>query len=200
MFDPAPSATAAAGKRIQIRNKYILSPVKSGLMVIDQRRAHERIIYEKMMLSMENHQALAQNSLFPETVKLNAGDYQVCLDMMKDLEQWGFDIRDFGNQSVVIHGMPAEINVSGKGAVDTLEMMIEQFKSLKGELDMGIPEKIARSTAQSSAISYGQQLSELEMQELTDQLFACENPNYTPSGKLIVRIMDLDELDKQFKV
>jgi DNA mismatch repair protein MutL len=200
MFDPAPSATAAAGKRIQIRNKYILSPVKSGLMVIDQRRAHERIIYEKMMLAMENHQALAQHSLFPETVKLNAGDYQVCLDMMKDLEQWGFDIRDFGNQSVVIHGMPAEINVSGKGAVDTLEMMIEQFKSLKGELDMGIPEKIARSTAQSSAISYGQQLSELEMQELTDQLFACENPNYTPSGKLIVRIMDLDELDKQFKV
>lgn len=200
MFDPAPSTTAAGGKRIQIRNKYILLPVKSGLMVIDQRRAHERIIYEKMMLTMENHQALAQHSLFPETVKLNAGDYQVCLEMMKDLEQWGFDIRDFGNQSVVIHGMPAEINVSGKGAVDTLEMMIEQFKSLKGELDMGIPEKIARSTAQSSAISYGQQLSEQEMQELTDHLFACENPNYTPSGKLIVRIMDLDELDKQFKV
>ena len=199
MFDPAPQASATAGKRIQIRNKYILSPVKSGLMIIDQRRAHERIIYEKMMQSLENHQPLAQQSLFPETVKLNAGDYQVCLDMMKDLEHWGFDIRDFGGESVVIHGMPSEVNVSGKGAVETLEMMIEQYKSLKGELDMAIPEKIARSTARSSAISYGQHLSDQEMQELTDQLFACENPNYTPSGKLIVRIMDVDELDNQFK-
>lgn len=200
MFEPAPSASATNGKRIQIRNKYILSPVKSGLMIIDQRRAHERIIYDKMMQAMENHQPLAQQSLFPETVKLNAADYQVCLDMMKDLEHLGFDIRDFGGESVVIHGMPAEMNVSGKGAVETLEMMIEQFKTLKGELEMAFPERIARSTARSSAISYGQQLSDQEMQELTDQLFACENPNYSPSGKLIVRIMDLDELDNQFKV
>ncbi len=199
MFDPAPSAAPKMGKRIQIRNKYILSPVKSGLMIIDQRRAHERIIYEKMMQSMENHQPLAQQSLFPETVKLNTGDYQVCLDMMKDLEHWGFDIRDFGNQSVVIHGMPSELNISGKGGVETLEMMIEQFKSLKGELNMEISEKIARSAARSSAISYGLQLADQEMQELTDQLFACDNPNYTPSGKLIVKILDLDELDNQFK-
>ncbi len=200
MFDPAPAGAAAVGKRIQVRNKYILSPVKSGLMIIDQRKAHERIIYEKMMHSLENHQPLAQQSLFPETIKLNSGDYQVCLDMMKDLEQLGFDIRDFGGESVVIHGIPSEISVSGKGAVEILEMMIEQYKSLKGELDMAIPERIARSTARSSAISYGQQLSDQEMQELTDQLFACENPNYTPSGKLIVRIMDVEELDNQFKV
>jgi len=199
MFDPAPGNGSVAGKHLQIKNKYILSPVKSGLMVIDQRRAHERIIYDKMMRSLQQHQPLAQQSLFPETVKLNAGDYQVCLDMIKDLEQWGFDIRDFGNQSVVIHGMPSEINVTGRGGVETLEMMIEQYKSLKGEIDMGIQEKIARSTARSSAISYRQQLSELEMNEITDQLFACENPNYTPSGKLIVRIMDVDELDNQFK-
>lgn len=199
VFDPTPSAGAIVGKHIQIRNKYILSPVKSGLMMINQRRAHERIIYEKMMASLENHQPLAQQSLFPETIKLNAGDYQVCLDMMKDLEKWGFDIRDFGGQSVVIHGMPSEINVSGKGAVDTLEMMIEQYKTLKGELNLGMQEKIAQSTARSSAINYGQQLSEQEMHELTDTLFACENPNYTPSGKLIVKIIDVDELDNQFK-
>ena len=154
----------------------------------------------QMMASLENHQPLAQQSLFPETIKLNAGDYQVCLDMMKDLEKWGFDIRDFGGQSVVIHGMPSEIKISGKGGVETLEMMIEQFKSLKGELDMAFPERVARSTARSSSTTYGQQLSDQEMQELTDQLFACENPNYSPSGKLIVRIMDLDELDNQFKV
>jgi len=200
MYDPAPPPSGVnGGKHLQVKNKYILSPVKSGLMIIDQRRAHERIIFENMMHSMENKKAIAQQSLFPETVRLNPGDYQVCLEMIQVIEKWGFDIRDFGNQSVVIHGMPADIKVSVKGAVETLEMMIEQFKSMKGQLDMGIDEKIARSVARSSAISYGQALSELEMQELTDQLFACSTPNYTPSGKLIVRIMELDEFDNQFK-
>ena len=168
-------------------------------MVIDQRRAHERIIYEKLVRSRKDQQPLAQQSLFPETVKLSADDYQVCLDMLNELEQLGFDIRDFGNQSMVIHGIPSELNVTGKGAVDTLEMMIEQYKSLEGEIDMGITEKVARSTAKSSAIRYGQQLSELEMQELTDQLFACANPNHSPSGKAIVRIIEVGELDNQFK-
>ena len=199
MFEPPPSSDRTWSKYLQVKNKYILSPVKSGLMVIDQRRAHERIIYEQLVRSRKDQQPLGQQSLFPETVKLNAVDYQVCLEMLGELEQWGFDIRDFGNQSVVIHGMPSDLNVSGKGAVDTLEMMIEQYKSLQGEIHMGITEKIARSTARSSAIGYGQQLTDLEMQELMDQLFACDNPNHTPSGKLIVKIIEVGELDNQFK-
>jgi len=198
MFEPSASSGGTVTKYIQIKNKYILSPVKSGLMVIDQRRAHERIIYEKLMRSRKEEKPLAQQSLFPETVELNAEDYQTCLDMLEELDRLAFDIRDFGNQSVVIHGMPSDLNVSGKGAIDTLEMMIEQYKSLKGEMDMGITEKIARSTANSSAIRYGQPLSDIEMQELTDQLFACSNPNHTPSGKTIVRIIEVGELDNQF--
>ena len=199
MFEPVPSSARTGSKYLQVKNKYILSPVKSGLMVIDQRRAHERIIYEQLVRSRKDQQPLGQQSLFPETVKLNAADYQVCLEMLEELEQWGFDIRDLGNGSVVIHGMPSDLNVSGKGAIDTLEMMIEQYKSLQGEIDMGITERIARSTAKSSAIGYGQQLTDLEMQELMDQLFACENPNHTPSGKLIVKIIEVGELDNQFK-
>ena len=168
-------------------------------MVIHQRRAYERIIFEKLVRSQMERQPLAQQSLFPETVKLNAEDYQVCLEMLEELEQLGFDIRDFGNQSVVIHGIPTDLNVTGNSAVDTLEIIIEQYKSLQGEIELGFAEKIAHSAARTSASGYRQQLTEPEMQELTDQLFSCSNPNHTPSGKLIVRIIEMGELEKQFK-
>ncbi len=200
MFDPTPASAKTGSKYLQVKNKYILSPVKSGVMVIDQRRAHERILYEKMVRSRKEQKPLVQQTLFPETVKLNAEDYQVCLGMLDELEQWGFDIRDLGNRSMVLHGLPSDLNASGKQAVDLLEMMIEQYKSLQGNMDLGIIEKIARSTARSSAIGYGLQMSEPEMQVLTDELFACSNPNHTPSGKLIVKILEIEELDKQFKV
>jgi len=197
LFEPAQGIEMKSQKNLQIRNKYILSPVKSGVMLIDQRRAHERILYERMLKALEDHQPLAQQSLFPETITLNAADYQVCLEMLAPMEQLGFDIRDFGNNSVVIHGFPADMHPSGAG--DTIEMMIEQYKSLQNLDDTQYAERISKSAAKASAIHYGLQLSDLEMQELIDQLFACENPNHTPGGSLIVRIMSLDELDAHFK-
>lgn len=197
LFEPAKEASGPARKILQIKNKYILSSVKSGLMLIDQRRAHERILFERMMTALEAHTPLAQESLFPETITLNAADYQLCLEMIPELEKIGFDIRDFGNNSIVIHGLPSEMKPMG--ARDTVELMIEQYKTLQGPDISGIKERIARSAARASAISYGSSLDELEMQELIDQLFACENPNYSPSGKLIVKILELDELDNHFK-
>ncbi|MEN8203485.1 MAG: DNA mismatch repair endonuclease MutL [Bacteroidota bacterium] len=197
LFEPSAEARIAVNKNLQIKNKYILSPVKSGLMMVDQRRAHERILFERMLEAHEKEQALSQQSLFPETIRLNAADYQVCLGMLENLEQLGFDIRDFGNNSIVVHGLPAEMEAVS--AVDKIEMMIEQYKSLQGEISTGIPERVARAAASASAIDYGKQLSEIEMQELVDQLFACSNPNYSPSGKLIVKIVELEELDTFFK-
>jgi DNA mismatch repair protein MutL len=197
LFEPAPGIEKKTQKNLQIRNKYILAPVKSGVMLIDQRRAHERILYERMLKALEDHQPQAQQSLFPETITLNAADYQVCLEMLAPMEQLGFDIRDFGNNSVVIHGFPADMNPAGAG--DTIEMMIEQYKSLQSLNDTQYAERISKSAAKASAIHYGKQLSDMEMQELIDQLFACENPNHTPSGSLIVRIMGLEELDAHFK-
>jgi DNA mismatch repair protein MutL len=197
LFEPAGVPQSGPQKILQVKNKYILSPVKSGVMLIDQRRAHERILFERMLMALERRQPLVQQSLFPETVTLNAADYQVCLEMMESLEQVGFDIRDFGNRSVVIHGFPAEMKPAGAG--DTIELMIEQYKSLQGLNQSEQAERICRSAAKVSAIQYGMQLSEAEMQEIIDQLFACENPNHTPSGKLIVKIIGLEELDSHFK-
>jgi DNA mismatch repair protein MutL len=199
LFEPPSSLLNSATRYLQVKNKYILSPVKSGLMVIDQRRAHERIVYERLRKLGGSQGPLSQQSLFPETLKLNASDYQVCIEMMPELEKQGFDIRDFGNQTVVIHGVPSLMNADQGRAPEMVEEMIEQFKSLHGEADLGISEKLARSAARSSAIGYGKSLSEVEMQELTDSLFTCSEPNYTPSGKLIVRIIEIGELDSQFK-
>lgn len=195
LFEPLQGRPESTPNMMQVKNKYILSPVKSGLMLVDQRRAHERIIYERMLSALENHQPLAQQSLFPETISLNAADYQVCLEMMEDLEHLGFDIRDSGHNHVVVHGFPADMKPVG--ARDTLETMVEQFKTLKGL--SGNAERVSRAAAKASAIHYGKQLSVLEMQEIIDQLFACSNPNYTPSGKLIVKIIELEELDSHFK-
>jgi DNA mismatch repair protein MutL len=197
LFEPAGVPRSIPQKILQVKNKYILSPVKSGVMLIDQRRAHERILFERMLMALERRQPLVQQSLFPETVTLNAADYQVCLEMMESLEQVGFDIRDFGNRSIVIHGFPSEMKPAGAG--DTIELMIEQYKSLQGLNQSEQAERICRAAAKVSAIQYGMQLSEAEMQELIDQLFACENPNHTPSGKLIVKIIGLEELDSHFK-
>jgi DNA mismatch repair protein MutL len=175
LFEPAKEKAGSTPIIMQVKNKYILSPVKSGLMLVDQRRAHERIIYERMLSALENHQPLAQQSLFPETITLNASDYQVCLEMLDELVQLGFDIRDFGNKSVVVHGFPSDMQPAG--ARDTLEYMIEQFKTQKGISEEGNAERVSRAAAKASAISYGKQLTDLEMQEIIDKLFACTNPN-----------------------
>jgi DNA mismatch repair protein MutL len=197
LFEPAQEIALNTQKKLQIRNKYILSPVKSGVMLIDQRRAHERILFERMMSAQKNRQVLAQQSLFPETITLNAADYQVCLEMIHAMAYLGFDIRDFGNNSVVVHGVPADMKPARAG--ELVEHMIEQYKSLQGLMETEQAERISRAAAKASAIQYGLQLSDVEMQELIDQLFACEIPNYTPSGSLIVRILDLEELDSHFK-
>jgi len=196
LFEPA-APPVKIQKNLQVKNKYILSPVKSGVMLIDQRRAHERILFERMLTALEKMQPMVQQSLFPETITLNAPDYQVCLEMMEPLEQMGFDIRDFGSHSVVVHGFPAEMNPAG--ARDTIELMIEQYKSLQLLNQTEHAERVCRAAAKASAIHYGKQLTDIEMQDLIDQLFACENPNHTPSGKLIVKIIGLEELDSHFK-
>jgi len=197
LFEPAATSTLPGNKYLQIKNKYVLSPVKSGLMVIDQRRAHERILFESMLAAAEQHRPVAQQNLFPETIRLNAADYQVCLEMLDQLEKLGFDVRDFGNQSIVVHGIPAEM-APGQ-TKEKLEWMIEHYKNMQNEPVTEELVRIARAASSAAAIGYGKQLTEIEMQELVDQLFACSNPNYSPSGKLIVKIIEVGELENHFK-
>ncbi len=179
---------------LQLKGKFILTPVKSGLMVIDQRRAHERILYEQHLETLQKDAVNAQNTLFPETIELNSNDYRLCLELMGEIGKLGFDIRDFGKNCVIVHSIPANTAVPDIKSV--IETLLEQYKNYQSELTLDQHEKIARSTAIAAAIRYGKQLNSKEMQELVDQLFGCSNPNTTPGGKPILNIIKIEDLAK----
>lgn len=190
-------STETIRKFFQIRNKYIVCPVKSGLMLIDQKRAHERLLYEKFLDCLSNNIAYSQSELFPLTVELNPSDYQVLKEIKEDLKLLGFTISFLDNDKIAIKGTPSG-SVSAD-PVEILEIMIEDFKSSRGDLPADAKEKLAASMAGASAIPYGKVLTQSEMENLFDSLFACKAPNYSPKGKPVVIIITLEDLDKKFK-
>jgi DNA mismatch repair protein MutL len=182
---------------IQIKNRYILTPVKSGLMMIDQHRAHERILFEKYIYSLAMNYPLAQHTLFPETIELDQADYLIFQEILDDLLTIGFDIRDFGSNTVVISGYPADSH--NENPREMIEIFLERYKSTESDIKISVREKIARSLASAGAIKDGEQLTPEVMQDLVDNLFACESPGYSPSGKPVVVILGMEEMEKRFK-
>jgi DNA mismatch repair protein MutL len=182
---------------IQLKGRYILTPVKSGLMVIDQHRAHERILYEKFIRSLAMNYPLAQHTLFPETLELDEADYLILKEIMDDLHTIGFDIRDFGSNSVVIGGYPNDSR--NENPRELIEKFLEIYKSTETDIKISVREKIACSLATAGAFRYGEGLSPAAMQDLVDNLFACESPGYSPNGKPVISIISLEELEKRFR-
>lgn len=181
----------------QLKNKYILTPIRSGLMIIDQRRAHERILFEKFINSLENHQGIAQQTLFPQTIEFNASDYTLLQVIIEDVRALGFDIREFGKKTFVINGTPADIN--NCEPKDLLENLLANYKSNQLDVKLKVRENLAKSLAKASAVNYGKSLSNEEMSSIIDQLFACNTPNFTPEGKTIISVLETQELDNRFK-
>jgi DNA mismatch repair protein MutL len=182
---------------IQFKNKYILTPVKSGLMVIDQKRAHERILYERLLQVLENHEVASQQQLFPETFELNASDATLLASILPDLRALGFDIREFGKHTFIINGTPGVLNTSTP--VEIIECLLEEYKNSPVNLQEKARETVAISLAQASAIPYGQTLKPNEVNELIDNLFACQTPNFSPKGKKVLAIMPIDDFEKILK-
>jgi DNA mismatch repair protein MutL len=183
-------------KYFHFKNHFILTPVKSGLMVIDQKRAHERILFERFLNSLSSQAVVTQKTLYPKTIELDAKDHALLLDLKDDLKNLGFDIDDFGGNAIVVNGMPADS--SNQEPEQIIDKFLNEF--LSGEVDSKTEakEKIAKALAKASAISSNQRLSSEEMREMVDMLFACQIPKYSPFGKLIVSIIKTDELEKRF--
>lgn len=182
---------------IQIKDRYIITQVKSGLMMIDQKRAHEKILFEKITKSLENHKGASQQSLFPETLELSAGDYNLVESIMEELTTIGFDIRPFGNNTFVIYGSPAELDNSSSQQI--LERLIQYYKETSGDVKTIIKEDLALSLAKASSINYNKSLNSTEIDNLIDNLFACSSPNYTADGKKILSILGMDDIKNLLK-
>lgn len=180
----------------QFHLSYIFSQIKSGIIIIDQQAAHERILYERYLQVLSEHTSVTQHQLFPRTLSLSPADAELMKDLLESVNQLGFDIQEFGANTFVINGLPAEL--AGKqDELAVIETLLEQYKSDQ-DLKLGTRERIAQAMARSASIKRGQALGQEEMRNLIDQLFACEQPFKSPSGKGCFITFELEELAKRF--
>lgn len=186
-----------SGQHLQFKGRYILTSVKSGLMLIDQHRAHIRILFDRYQVQIRQKQGVSQGVLFPEMLQLPASEAAMLQSIMDELVAVGFDLSDLGGGSYAINGIPS--GVEGLNPVELVRSMLhtamEKGKDVKDEIQHTLSLTLARA----AAISYGQQLSNDEMNRLVDDLFACVAPNYTPDGKVVLTTIKEEEIEKLFR-
>jgi DNA mismatch repair protein MutL len=184
-------------KFFQVKNKYIICPVKSGLMIIDQKRAHQRILFERFLEKLSHDQGVSQTEMFPVEIELNPADIFVLKEIEDDIRLLGFNIQHPGQNTVSVTGLPSDS--SSSDPVEVLEILLEAYKQTKSDAGTGIKEKIAAAMAEASAIPYGKSLLKNEMEDMFDALFACKAPNYSPNGNPVINILTLEEIDKRLR-
>lgn len=184
---------------MQVHNRYIVSQIKSGLMVIDQQAAHERILYERFLVHLEDRKGASQQSLFPQTVTLSPNDYELAKSLLEDIKSLGFEVREFGKNTLVIEGIPVDLGSGNINETQLFEHLIEGFKNSQQELKLDKRDALARSMARNSAIKNGVSLGQEEMNTLIEQLFACKTPNFSISGRPVIQTLTLTEIDKKFE-
>jgi DNA mismatch repair protein MutL len=177
----------------QIHNQYIISQVKSGMLLIDQRAAYERILYEKFSQHLQKHNGASQQLLFPTTVRLTPADFHLVVEIQDEIRNLGFVLSVTGHDTFVVNGIPADSPEENEQAM--IEGILEQFKQNEANLHLDKSENVARSMAKRSAGRFGNHsLTVLEMNMLVEQLFASSNPSYTPSGESTMKIVSLEEM------
>ena len=181
----------------QFRGQYILTSVKSGLMVVDQHRAHVRVLYNRYRTQMEGQKSSSQGLLFPELLQLSVSDAVLLSDMSAELLTLGFDVTSLGGGSFSLQGVPA-----GLDGLDPVALLTDIVASVRGgglSAQDEVQHRIALTMARSAAIPTGQVLSSKEMAVLLDDLFATDTPNYTPDGKTVLAILPSDTIEKLFR-
>ncbi|GAB3779017.1 DNA mismatch repair endonuclease MutL [Spirosoma horti] len=182
---------------VQIQNRYLLAPIKSGMLLIDQRRAHERILYDQFQAALTKRNGASQQLLFPKTITLMPVDFQLALDLRDDLTNLGFEFDELGANTFVIRGVPALI--MGENEEELFANLLAQLRADTGRLKLDRVESMARSLARRSAMRYGNRLSTTERKALVNQLFASANPSYTPTGEPVTVVLSLDKIAGLFR-
>ncbi len=178
----------------QYKGQYIMTAVKSGLMIIDQHRAHLRVLFEEYLQKMDSHRWATQRVLFPEIVRLAPAETAVMQQLLEQLGEVGFAVSDLGGGSFSINGVP--VGLDGVDPGNMLAELIASAKDKTGRPRSEMAESVAMGMARSSAIPYGQVLSNEEMENLVNRLFSCSNAKMTPDGKTITCILRQEEIER----
>lgn len=181
---------------IQLHNKYILSQIKTGLMIVDQHAAHERILYEKALKRFEANLPFSQQLLFPKTIEVDPAKFQILKEINPYLIKLGFELKFFSRNTIVIEGVPDDIKSGSEEKV--LIELIEEYILIQREKMLDETDSIAKSYSCKTAIKAGDKLSEREMRLLIDQLFASSMPYVCPHGRPILVKISLNEFDRRF--
>ena len=166
-------------------------------MIIDQHRAHVRILFDKYLSQITNRKGVSQRVLFPEMIQLTSAEASSLTEIEEDMEALGFELSDLGNSAFAIQGIPSELqNVD---AVSLIHSLIDKNMETGSNIQEQVHESLALSMANFTAIPSGKSLSEEEMLLMVNQLFACQLPNHTPDGKSIITVISDDEIEKKLK-
>ena len=177
---------------LQVNQSYIVATVKSGLLVVDQNLAHFRVLFEKYLKELENRDGVSQQELFPQALTLNVNDASLLKEMMPELENLGFVLEQANPTTFMINGTPTD--AAGNDAVALLEKILDNYKINRTDLQLDRKLNLAKTMAAQLSIKAQTKLSELEMQNLVDQLFACSVAEIAPNGKKIYVIVTTEEL------
>ena len=181
----------------QYKGKYIITSLKSGLALIDQHRAHVRILFDQYITNIRQQRGASQQVLFPEIVEFTAGEATVLPTLLEDMRFIGFDLTNLGNNSYAINGLPA--GVENLDPVSLIRNMVDRVIDTGCEVHEEICDSLALSLAKAAAIRPGKILSGEEMDNLLASLFSCQESNLTPDGKTIISKLTDEELEKRFK-
>ena len=184
-------------KLTQLFNTYILYPKGDGMLLIHQQWAHERIIYEQLSKALLGKPVAAQRSLFPATMEFSPVDAAIINELLPDLQQLGYCIEPFGKNTFVLQSIPADMESGNEAAL--IEKIIEQYKHFSSELKTTKREMLLRSVAWQQSVKAGTYLSEKEMENLVTNLFACNQPTSSPSGKPTYMELKKDKIDAIFQ-
>lgn len=189
-----PESDERSTQHFQYKGQYILTAVQSGLMIVDQRRAHIRILYERYLAQMKEHDAATQGLLFPELLELSPSDAALLSSMLDDVRSLGFDIVPLGGSTFSIVGTPS-------GQINPLAVVQQMIETVKMQDSVGsdaLHHKLALVLAQHNAIEVGEVLTPVQMETLIGDLFSCDNPNLSPNGQSVLTILRQEAMDKMF--
>jgi len=188
--------TTADAELTQLLNTYIVLPANNAFLLIHQQAAHERVLYEQLKAASKDKPVATQRSMFPATLELTPADAAVMEEIIGDLQYLGYTIEPFGKNTYVIQGTPADVEAGNEKHI--IDILLEQYKHFSPEVKFSKREKLIRSLARQQAVKTGVRLTEREMRQLVNDLFACEQPNISPDGNPTYLEFKQEQLERMF--